>query len=143
MVEPRPKPEETSGWTTDQLKQLVESKIADVQRAVDVALEGEPPHVTLQYHIEALLGEREKQIQLALTSANELEQERIARARDQIDANQREAELTRQLSDTAILKAETSSDKRFDEFKEAITTQMALQLTAIEGLTRRMDTMLS
>jgi hypothetical protein len=118
-------------WTASQVKQYVDEKFYEIQRAVDVAREGQPPHVTLQHHLEVVLQEREKALQLALTSADKLEQERIARTADQISAESRIAELTRQLSDTAILKAESAADKRFEEFAKTVEEQIRELRTSI------------
>jgi GTP-binding protein EngB required for normal cell division len=121
------------------LKQYVDDKFEEMQRAVDVAREGVPPHVTIQEYFEMLLNEREKAVQLALTSADKLEQERIARSNDQTACERRIAELTRNLSETAILKAEASQAKQFDEFSKTVEEQISVLRTTIQDLTRRFD----
>jgi hypothetical protein len=144
MPESEPVQPDTSagaGWSAEgaQLKELINEKIAGVQRAVDVAREGVPPHVTIQDYFEMLLNEREKAVQLALTSADKLEQERIARANDQVSCDRRIAELTRELSETAILKAEAAQAKQFDEFSKTVEEQIGTLRTALQDLTRRFD----
>lgn len=140
MAEERQPPEASTGWTADQVKAYADERLHEINRAVDVAREGEPPHVTLQYHLEALLREHEKQVSLAQTSADRLEVERIARAIDQATFERERAELVRQMSDTAILKAEAASEKQFDDFAKTVNTQLADMRTAIQDLTRRIDT---
>jgi hypothetical protein len=139
MAEPVQPATPAEGWTPGQLKQLVDEKIAEVQRAVDVAREGIPPHVTIQDYFEMLLNEREKAVQLALTSADKLEQERLARNADLVDCERRVSELTRQLSQTAIDKAEDAANKRFEEQANAVKEQVNGLTEAVRGLTERMD----
>lgn len=143
MAEPRttrPTAKEGHQWSADQVMAYAQEQFAEVRRAVDVAREGEPPHVILQYHLEAILAEREKSVQLALTSADKLEQERIARVQDNIESERRISELTRELSDTAILKAETAHEKRFEEFQKTVNTQLDTMRAVLQDLTRRIDT---
>ncbi len=144
MAEPaarRPQTKQRLGqdWSADQVMAYAQEQFAEVRRAVDVAREGEPPHVILQYHLEAILTEREKAVQLALESAEKLEQERIGRIRDSIEAERRIGILTRELSDTAILKAETAGEKRFEEFQKTVNSQLEAMRTALQDLTRRID----
>jgi hypothetical protein len=139
MAEEREPPKTTVGWDADQLKAYVDERLHEVNRAVDVAREGEPPHVTLQYHLEAVLNEREKQVTLALDSADKLEQERIARASDRAAFERERADLVRALSDTAILKAEAAASKQFDDFYKTVNSQLADMRTAMQDLTKRVD----
>jgi hypothetical protein len=123
-------------------KDYVDEKVQNIERAVDVAREGIPPHVTIQEFLQTLdrtrdryedklekqrdryedklAVEREKGIQLALASADKLEQERIARATDRAELNKQVTELTRELSDVAIAKAETANEKQIESLKEQI-----------------------
>jgi hypothetical protein len=147
MAEPvQPTNDPPEGWTASQVKALVDEKIASVQRAVDVAREGVPPHVTIQEHFESLEKlrhryedklevEKEKGIQLALTAANELEQERIARAADQTECERRVGDLRAELQAMAINKAESSQKEQFKALEDQISTLR----TAFQELTRRLD----
>jgi hypothetical protein len=155
MPEPEPVQPDASaraGWSAEgaQLKELINEKIAGVQRAVDVAREGVPPHVTIQDYFERLDAlrdryedklavEREKGIQLALASADKLEQERIARATDQTECERRIGDLRAEMQKMAIDKAETSQTKQFDEFSRTVEEQIGTLRTALQDLTRRFD----
>ncbi len=75
MTEPRTTPPKTGGWSADQVKQFMDEQLAEVRRAVDVAREGEPPSVPLQYHFETVFGLVERADQRA-----ERERERAAEA---------------------------------------------------------------
>lgn len=91
----------------------------------------------LRDHIE----QQVHQINAALVSAEILEKERMSRASDQVDAERRVSELTRQLSDIAISKAEGSTTKQFDEFSKSIKDQMDDLRAALMEVTRRLDRM--
>jgi hypothetical protein len=121
------------------LKQYIDQQLEEMRRAVDVAREGVPPHVTIQEYFEMMLNEREKAVQIALTAADELEQERLARNTDLITCERRVAELTRQLSETAILKAEAANDKRFEEQSASVKEQLNALAEQVQLLTQRMD----
>jgi hypothetical protein len=152
MAEPVQPDKPAAGWSSEgaQLKQLIDESEARVQRAVDVAREGVPPHVTIQDYFERLetlrdryedklAVEREKGIQVAQKAANELEQERIARATDQTNCEKRIGELRAELSKMAIDKAEMSQTKQFDEFSKTVEEQINTLRTALQDLTRRFD----
>ncbi len=121
------------------LKEYLDAQLAEMRRAVEVARQGDPPHVTMREHLEAVAIEREKAIQLALASADKLELERMGRAEDHSAAVERELHLTNTLSELAIAKAENQTEKRFAALGDriqAIFEGLDKRLTALEGRTR-------
>jgi 2'-5' RNA ligase len=151
MAEPvQPSGDEATGYTADQVKALLDERIAEVQRNVEIAREAQPPHVTIQDYFERvealrdryedkLAIEREKEIRLALNAANELEQERLGRNTDLIKCIHQISELRAELSQTAIDKAEESANKRFTEHSTSVKEQIDALTTAVQMLTQRLD----
>jgi hypothetical protein len=157
MAEPMQPKDEPIGYTADQVKALLDERIAEVQRNVEIAREAQPPHVTIQDYFERiealrdryedkiaalrdryedkLAVEREKGTKLALDAAEKLEQERLARSSDQVECERRINVLTRELSQTAIDKAEEAANQRFGE----VSRQLDAMRGEIQALTGRMD----
>jgi hypothetical protein len=74
--------------------------------------------VPLREYLEGLLTEQTAQTRLALTAADALELERIARVEDRVSAQGARFEQALTAQGVAVIKAETAAEKRFESVNE-------------------------
>lgn len=120
-----PKPQTGTGWSADQVKAYTDERIGELQRAVDVAREGEPPHVQLQYYIEKIMDEQRRGLTVA-------EQER------EKAANALRIELDRAISEGDRALRE-HIDQQFQQIRAALDSADLLELERVKLVDAKVD----